>query len=131
MLPSTSSVMISKELLGNILNIDVAHISKSEHTDTISVHERCFMYPLTYDASSYLTINIHELAHKCKLWIVDNGYGLSMNYVVDSNTKEFSHFECLLYGNPYVSDYFDMGSEDESQAIFKACEWVLNNKVKK
>lgn len=68
-------------------------------------------------------INIYELVHKCKEWLIQNGY------VLDNETRKLSFVETmLLKSNQYTSDYYDMDSKIEIEAIFKACEWILNQK---
>lgn len=114
--------MISKELLSEILGYGVTTVRIT--SGEIIVYDGTILC----DGQEWNEVlNIYELVQKCKLWIIQNGYGLSVNYVIDILTKEFTHFECLLYrSNVYTTDYFDMDSEDEIQAILKACEWVLN-----
>lgn len=64
--------------------------------------------------------NIYELAHKCKEWALTQGY------TVQSYTN--THFcEATLHGvdveiNP---NYF---GDSEPEAIFEACQWVLENR---
>ena len=64
--------MISTELLSEVLGIDVAKIIENSDRN-ISIYERDFKYPMSYNASAYLTINIYELAHKCKEWALSEG----------------------------------------------------------
>ena len=115
--------MISKELLSLILEIDVAKII--EDNKNIIVYERDFKYPMSYNASAYLTINIHELAHMCKEYITKN-YG----YCIESG--------CFLYDTAFMyscsvtttnipeCDIYETGAS-EPEAIFKACEYILKD----
>ena len=63
-------------------------------------------------------INIYELAHKCKEWAILNGgyniwssgYGKEC-YIDGRRFKEFENIRFLAASEP--------------EAIFKACEWIL------
>ena len=84
--------------------------------------------------------NIYELAHKCKEWACKKGYSIisisdfdirhdtidnydkyyftayiNMNLFPELNKKEYTHLH-------------DINSSTEPEAIFKACQWILDNK---
>lgn len=66
-------------------------------------------------------INIHELAHKCKQWTFNNGYYLTIyndaiDVVLQSNCK-------------MVANITDGSFKYEPMLVFKACQWILDNKV--
>ena len=74
------------------------------------------------------SINIYELAHKCKIWAFNNGYELRSGRDIDVKEElcyfcEYKQERQLDYLN---GDYFLAGTEPE--AIFKACQWLLDNK---
>lgn len=65
-------------------------------------------------------INIHELAHKCKEWANKKGFILkssTLEYFADCDIKTINNND--YEPNPYMTD------KTESEAIFKACEWIL------
>ena len=73
------------------------------------------------------TINIYELAHKCKEW------ALSKGYILMSKPRTSSNFATCVFCKNGKCDYEDDLWNDfragtESEAIFKACEWILNQK---
>lgn len=107
--------MISTELLSEVLGIDVAKIIENSDRN-ISIYERDFKYPMSYNASAYLTINIHELAHKCKEWAHKLGF---MVQSYQYNTKA----RVDLLKSCDIDEIFI--EETEPEAIFKACEWIL------
>lgn len=115
--------MISKELLSEIYNIDIA--VTSIYGNEISIYERDFKYPLTYNASAYLCINLYQLAFYCKEWAYKNGY------ILLSKPRTSSSFASCSFDkigkSAYYDDYHnDFRAETEIEAIFKACEWILN-----
>lgn len=105
-------MLISKELLSKVLNRNILKIK---------IFSNCVGY--FYD-EKYDEINIFELAHKCKEWLIeqtDNDIEIRSNKdvsIVSVYIKEEADFHF---------EYADM----EIEAIFKACEWILKNKETK
>lgn len=64
-----------------------------------------------------MSINIYELAHKCKEWAISKGF---ITHSV-RNLKEYVVYLSGDFREP--SDDFRCNSEPE--AIIKACEWIL------
>lgn len=70
-------------------------------------------------------INIYELAHKCKEWA-------KLKYFIDID----SHSGCARWGAEAVSHngrpsvFYEQVfiGRTEPEAIFKACEWIKDNK---
>lgn len=114
--------IISKELLSEILNKNITDLEiclTSTSRLLITTVPNSVVY-ITDDSEYAKWINIHELASKCKEWLISN------RYVTHSirNLKEYI---------VYLSGDFKIPSEDfrantEPEAIFNACEWVLNAK---
>ena len=83
----------SKELLSEVLGIDVAKIIDNTHERTISVYERDFKYPCTYNASAYITINIYELAFLTRNYLHKKyGYSLDMSLEIGEIFKNATQF---------------------------------------
>ena len=110
--------IISKELLSEVLNQTVEEIH-----NTKSVELRYIV-----SMGGYWYINIYELAHKCKEW----AYKRIEQLVWDEHNK-------VIYINIYGSDVVAEGgftydksieANTEPEAIFKACQWILDNKEK-
>ena len=117
--------MISKELLSEVLKQETRFI-RYVANNTYEVH---FEKPIRL---KYIIINIYELAHKCKEWIINKGYVLKLCYVLENDTRELCFIETtLLRSNQYSSDYYDIDSKTEVEAVIKACEWILNSKDSK
>jgi len=124
---------ISKELLSEVLGFNVTYVEtctqtiksriKSDVSDSdIAIH----------DGNSYRYINIHELAHKCKEWADSKGYTLN-SWIADFTSDKILGW-CELRDErtgksikecPIVSD------NTEPEAVFKACQWILENKETK
>ena len=108
--------MISKELLSAvlkekrvILDYEIS-ISKNEiHYGHIDIEEDGF-------------INIYELAHKCKEWAISKGWILHEV----RNLKEY----IIYFGGDYREPSDDFRAETEPEAIFKACQWILDKDSK-
>ena len=80
-------------------------------------------------------INIYELAHKCKEWAYAKGYSISSAYGFGDDEMSFSYASLdkigvgLDTGSIENIDVFhSMATRDEPEAIFKACQWILDNK---
>ena len=110
--------MISKELLSEVL----PDVTINENTE-IEIFESEFNGTClrVSNGLKIFTINIHELAHKCKEWAFSNGYELVSGERYDDEVS------CSVYKqyNQNTPDYIE---KTESEAIFKACQWILENK---
>ncbi len=113
--------MISKELLSAVLNTEVTSV------------DEVFGNTLGFSIKGVDIgrINVYELANKCKEWAINYGKGYYVWTGINHNSKwdvfvtkfnSFSKFETVetqsIY-NPLG------GKETEPEAIFKACEWIL------
>jgi hypothetical protein len=109
--------MISKELLSEVMGIHIYGRKKVAQTSIIryefdDIGER-------RDGS----INTYELMHLCKEWALLNDYSCM------SRPRLFGGWLSELMGDYGVEDtQFDADSEPE--AVFKACQWILENKDK-
>ena len=117
--------MISKELLSEVLNlVEVKGIyEESDYTydlcdRELNYAERLIVFD-TVGYNKYMIINIHELAHKCKEWALSKGYTtLSGNNHLVLNS-------CSICRTMTDDDWLDFYSDTEPEAIFKACEWIM------
>jgi len=71
---------------------------------------------LVYYCGGHKSINIYELAHKCKEWAYKNGYELMSSIA----------YCCIDHKSFAESVFFTEDTEPET--IFKACQWILDNK---
>ena len=111
--------MISKELLSNVLDNEVPYQVKV-HKIIIKNNSLNYFYNSKdsggglFEANEY--INIYELANKCKEWAI------SKCYEIVSYTEGCEIFQTQL-GETIKYFY----AETEVEAIFLACEYILNN----
>ena len=122
--------MISKELLSQILKIEV--ISYQMKQKNILAYEYNKVSKNQWSGKTFCnrSINIYELAHKCKELAYSQGYVLFSKIRVNSSFAS-CYFDTM--GKHDYEDGFhnDFRAESEPEAIFKACQWILDNKDSK
>jgi hypothetical protein len=115
--------MISKELLSRVLELNIILVD-TKYTETT----KRIRY-VTSDNNDYY-IDVYNLAHKCKEWAFEKGYELrtSIRGIIDVYDHIYIHKEDGLTG-----EFIDCRQEadTEVEAIFKACQWVSDNKEQK
>lgn len=117
-------MQLSKELLGSVIEKEIKEfvIEKNE-----------LRYILENDINSIpelYYINIYELAHKCKEWAYSKGYILFSKIRLNSSLAS-CYFD-TMGKHDYEDGYHnDFRAETESEASFKACQWILENKTNK
>lgn len=127
---------ISKELLSAAIDEEVEHVY-----DKSDLGENYICYKPKIGRN--VDINIYELAHKCKVWakynelLGNSGYDLhtkhlkGINYPSAMNdkllNKNYDYWICFYSRYNHISSTIGQGIR-ESEAIFKACQWILDNK---
>ncbi len=126
--------MISKELLSAVLGNESEPIHElngvlkylnSEFQDSVYGHQMI-----------QREINIHELVFLCKEWAFQQRYNVySLGKWRDSNREKYLSYSVTIKtfeeGNTYAMNkcYNDKFYADtEPEAVFKACEWIMNKK---
>ena len=69
------------------------------------------------------SINIYELAHRCKEWAFINYEFAIISYMSGEEQWECEIFKRYVGQSTALGEYTDGMTEPE--AIFKACEWIL------
>lgn len=112
--------MVSKELLSEVLDISLQNIRYSNATNFYEVfREDLFNWSNGgYGRWSNLEVNTYELAHKCKEWAKVQQYPIGSLVGSQCNIASFPE---SISGACFYAD-------TEPEAIFKACQWVLDNK---
>lgn len=76
-------------------------------------------------------INIHELAYKCKEWASKQDIYIwsSYNFALSTGRAIFDLRLKRRYGDvlPKFAEH-EFETDTEPEAIFKACQWILENK---
>lgn len=136
------SEIISKELLSEITKRNIHRVETS--IDDYSIPENQVKYWCETTVVPFY-INIHELAHKCKEWAIKNnredarnnsGNHFYINHIDSSHIGVFEHYQCCVgyRGLDKDGDWSDIQKcfsgkgMTEPEAIFKACQWILDNK---
>lgn len=111
---------ISKELLSKVLtqttNQRYFYISNIQ----MSNNNLSFTFISDEGFNCEYAKNIYELAHKCKEWVKQD-FTLESAVSFDKDNIPY----CRLIGD-IEEEMFEANTEPE--AIFKACQWVLDNK---
>ena len=113
--------MISKELLSEVLGIEIYSCKLVAQTTIVRYK---------FDAVGEVrdsSINIHELAHKCKEWAFNKDMFILSSASLPRG--KFTSSYCVAekqFSYPTKKETFHANAEPE--AIFKACQWILENK---
>lgn len=111
---------LTKELLSEVLS---RNVNKFRIERTVS-----FGIQVEYEVSSGTRFytNIYELAHKCKEWAYTKG----MREILSADGVAYIDKEngVLDEGGFYPEQWFSANTEPE--AIFKACQWIMEQKDK-
>ena len=108
--------IISKELLSEVLGVKVIGY-------TYSMNKYCINHTKGFTEN----LNIHEIAFDCEQWIIKQGYEIKLVLDKDKNYIEILQGNINIQGCKWKSF---LGAS-KLQAIFKACQWILDNKDKK
>ena len=108
--------MISKELLSAVLGLHCG-IKSIKNSEVI------YWFDCIGEIREH-SINIYELAHKCKEWAIKYS-----GWTLQSYTNERGSGVCRIK----VGDGQEINkliASSEPEAIFKACEWILTKDSK-
>lgn len=121
---------ISKELFEAVMSekiidyrgVFIDHISGTYNNKTI-------LDGITIVAADggIISCSVNNFFFKCKDWANKNGYRL-LNGSHDYNNQTI----CLIYKDyDYIGDFCEkIKADSEQQAVFDACQWILDNKGK-
>jgi len=122
--------MISKELFCTVMNVSLNRLVEFEYkTNMVSGTGYYYFIDNEHLDDEYEFINIHELAHKCKEWAHKYWYQIDSCY--DGNTSFAEVINIKKFDPEYPQQFeIEMEQDTEPEAIFKACEWILEQKAK-
>jgi len=132
--------MISKELLSEVLKIKIEDIIDLKmFGKDLKYYEKCLLKSccdgrLSDNKDSIRkSINIYELAHKCKEWATENKYT-----ILTEDMYPNGYFAYVLSNKESIENYGYLcehkvikdipHNKTEPEAIFKACQWILESK---
>ncbi len=110
------SKVISEKLASEVLGFEVTLIDDKYTSTTNKVR-------YVKNCGNDYYINTHELAHKCKEWAWNRGY---LFQVRTGNT--LSCIDIFDRENEELDFEKQTSERTEAEAIFKACQWILENK---
>ena len=111
-------IKISNEVLSEVLGINI------DENDIYIKNNYCY-YAYCRSDNEWVnaSLNIYELAHKCKEWALKNGYYLRAEQGI--NYYDTLQWTCFLNKDmDDGADYVDYWNLTEVEAIIKACEWI-------
>ena len=113
--------MISKELLSSVLGLTVVKGLELEgivlwYNGIVNINNQP-------PYAKELNINIYELAHKCKEWALKHHYK-----VISKPDNVPGLWEA--YVNLSLTSKHGEVADTEPEAIFKACQWILDKDSK-
>ena len=111
-------MIISEELLNEVLNYDVklSNIKIDGSSVIFNVGDRLIMS----------SINIYEVIHRCKKWVVSKGGEITSGYIEDDEPGWYCY--ASLDPHPYMETGITKTENTELEAVFKAAQWILENK---
>lgn len=122
--------MISKELFSEVMNIKIEDIVDLKmFGKELNYYEKCLLNFCgdgrlsKYKDSIYKSVNIYELAHKCKKWAILNHYDFTI--LIDTVVIYNEGIQIYTIYNTLEDDNFI--PFDPIYEI-KACQWILDNK---
>lgn len=113
------TMSISKELLSEVLGKEIVDFNMLSHPENRTI--------LAYKPNSEKVgsiINIYELTHLCKEWAVKEGYALIEYPFAVELYNEKLVLRCCKITDKTTILYCP-------SRVFKACQWVLDNKETK
>ena len=117
-------IIPSKELLSEVLGIGIDYNGHFELGILIYGEKG------NYWRSS---INIYELAHRCKEWATTKNFCITSSTFIaeeDDNDLEWIKNKNYAWAELSIVDLI-FRAKTEPEAIFKACEWILQQKETK
>ena len=117
--------MISNKLLSEVLKETIREVYKIGSNSNFKQNTLLFKL---YGSGELCHINIYELAHKCKEWASINSYALESS--VHMQPKRSSVAGCQIHWRYETEDLPYFEADTEPEAIFKACQWILDRNSK-
>jgi len=122
--------MISKELLSEVINIKIEDIIDLKmFGKDLKYYEKCLLKSCcdgrlsNHKDSICKSINIYELAHKCKVWAILNHYDFTI--LIDTIVIYNEGIQIYTIYNTLEDDNF---IPFDPIYEFKACQWILDDK---
>jgi hypothetical protein len=113
--------MISKELLSEVYNFEIIKLQRLDDIRVLNMDFHGWAVRCKDSDDDFLITSLSELAHKCKEWAESKGYYMMSGTWALQDGKQ----KACIIGKPRPLETFI--ADTETEAIFKACEWILTN----
>lgn len=125
------SNIVSKELFIEVLKKELSTIDLLNGISTINMGINNTIQMSYYETHlkcmcGLYEINIYELAFKCKEWAAKQYYSVNSGWSMTHWGGTY-HVEVIREANK-IKVLFSQSQDSEPEAIFKACQWILDNK---
>lgn len=127
--------MISKELFSEVMNIKIEDIVDLKmFGKELNYYEKCLLNFCCdgrlskYKDSICKSVNIYELAHKCKEWATKHNFHLVSWTISYESVKNKGYCQTHNTQDSTKENDKPFRESTEIEAIFKACQWILDNK---
>lgn len=126
------TIKFKPKLKNNILSLSVVTESFfekdiGEEIDQDEYNEMIEKFGVAWAVCEKKSFNIYELMHKCKVFLESKGWGTKVVYFNDVCTT-VTLFD-IFWSPPKDKEYiFD--DEDECEAMFKACQYIVDAQTK-
>lgn len=120
-------IEISKELVETVLDFKISHLYIDE--DIISFRKKVQIwdditkYYRYDDEDEECEISIYEFSFKCKKWALEQDFALNSGI-----SDHIAKVKFAVITNNCHNSYKTFNSDTEQQAVFDACQWILENK---
>ena len=120
---------ISKELLSEVLKLEV--VKHSLYNELHKSFNITYMQSEDSLKSSWMPINVYEFTFKCKEWAFSKGYIVSSGLTPVLGVNKDGWAEVFNSSTPLDGKLHTFKQLSEIEAVFKACEWILESKDNK
>lgn len=118
--------MINVQLLSAVLGVEVISFELKQKNKIAYEYNKPSKNEWSGKDFCNRSINLYELANKCKEWAFKQGYGIC-SISSFGNGSSYAHIEQITdYGLLVTSESKAILGKTEPEAIFKACEYILN-----
>lgn len=122
------SYKISKELFEKIMNVKLTtDLSIAPYYNEVNGCEEEDLILINYN---FIWIPLDTFFFKCKDWAFEQAYQLEScktNKLLEDNKFESIYMCGGFYQYSVIQNFY---ASSEQQAVFDACQWILNNKDK-
>ena len=120
---------ISAELLSEVLKLEV--VKHSLYNELHKSFNITYMQSEDSLKSSWMPINVYEFTFKCKEWAFSKGYIVSSGLTPVLGVNKDGWAEVFSSSTPLDGKLHTFKQLSEIEAVFKACEWILESKDNK